>query len=117
MPPYCRSAEMFSDECYASATLYVQTPEKYAATSPWSKFNNVVYHEYSRVEDVVDGGEDFSVSCSGGEMRVECADGTAVTIWSADGREAYNGTGSCTVALPRGIYIVRAGSSTHKVMM
>ena len=57
------------------------------------------------------------MSCVGGELRVECADGTAVTVWSADGREAYSGTGSCAVALPRGIYIVRAGSSTRKVMM
>ena len=117
IPPYCRSAEMFSGECYASATLYVQTPKMYAATSPWSKFSNIVYHEYSGVEEVADGGGEVSVSCVGGEMRVECAVGTAVTVWGADGCEAYSGTGSCTVALPRGIYIVRAGSSTHKVMM
>ena len=116
MPPVC-TGEPFNSAIYAFTTLYVQTPEKYAATAPWNKFNNIVYHEYSKVEEVADGGEEVSVSCSGGEMRVECVDGTAVTVWSADGREAYRGTGSCTVALPRGIYIVRAGSSTRKVMM
>ncbi len=33
------------------------------------------------------------------------------------GEYAFSGTGSCTVALPRGIYIVRAGSSTCKVIL
>ena len=116
LPPVC-TGELFNSAIYAFTTLYVQTPEKYAATAPWNKFNNIVYHEYSKVEEVADGGEEVSVSCSGGEMRVECADGTAVTVWSADGREAFSGTGSCTVALPRGIYIVRAGSSTRKVIL
>ena len=116
VPPVCWG-EPFNSTIYAFATLYVQTPEKYAATAPWNKFNNIVYHEYSGVEEVADSGADFRVSCVGGEMRVECADGTAVTVWSADGQEAYSGTGSCTVALPRGIYIVRAGSSIRKVMM
>ena len=116
LPPVC-TGEPFNNAIYAFTTLFVQTPEKYAATAPWNKFNNIVYHEYSGVEEVADGGEEFSVSCVGGEMRVECADGTAVTVWSADGREAYSGTGSCAVALPRGIYIVRAGASTRKVMM
>ena len=116
LPPVC-TGEPFNNTIYAFSTLYVQTPEKYAETAPWNKFNNIVYHEYSGVEEVADGGEAVSVSCVGGEMRVECADGTAVTVWSADGREAYSGTGSCAVALPRGIYIVRAGSSTRKVIL
>ena len=116
LPPVC-TGEPFNNAIYAFTTLYVQTPEKYAATAPWNKFNNIVYHEYSRVEEVADGGEEVSVSCVGGEMRVECVDGTAVTVWSADGREAYSGTGSCIVSLPRGIYIVRAGSSTRKVIL
>ena len=116
LPPVC-TGEPFNNTIYAFSTLYVQTPEKYAATAPWNKFNNIVYHEYSGVEEVADGGEEVRVSCVGGEMRVECADGTAVTVWSADGREAYSGTGSCTVPLPRGIYIVRAGSSTRKVIL
>ena len=116
VPPACWG-EPFNNTIYAFSTLYVQTPEKYAETAPWNKFNNIVYHEYSGVEVVADGGEEVSVSCVGGEMRVECADGTAVTVWCADGREAYSGTGSCTVALPRGIYIVRAGSSTRKVIL
>ena len=116
LPPVC-TGEPFNNTIYAFSTLYVQTPEKYAETSPWNKFNNIVYHEYSGVEEVADGGEDFSVCCVGGEMHVECADGTAVTVWSADGREVYSGTGSGTIALPRGIYIVRAGTSTRKVMM
>ena len=33
------------------------------------------------------------------------------------GEYAFSGTGSCTVALPRGIYIVRAGSSTCKIIL
>ncbi len=102
---------------YRNATLYVGPVQDYQSTTPWNRFDNIVYREYSKVEEVADGGEEVSVSCSGGEMRVECVDGTAVTVWSADGREAYRGTGSCTVALPRGIYIVRAGSSTRKVIL
>ena len=116
LPPVC-TGEPFNNTLYAFSTLYVQTPEKYAATAPWNKFNNIVYHEYSGVEEVADGSEEVSVSCSGSELRVECAEGTAVTVWSADGREAYSCIGSCTVALPRGIYIVRAGSSTRKVIL
>ncbi len=116
-PPVCTENMPFSPEVYRNATLSVGPVQDYQSTTPWNRFDHIVYHEYSGVEEVADGGEEFSVSCVGGELRVECADGTAVTVWSADGREAYSGTGSCAVALPRGIYIVRAGSSTRKVMM
>ncbi len=116
-PPVCTENTPFSPEVYRNATLYVGPVQDYQSTTPWNRFDNIVYHEYSGVEEVADGGEEVCVSCVGGEMRVECADGTAVTVWSADGREAYSGTGSCTMALPRGIYIVRAGSSTRKVIL
>ena len=116
VPPECNEAA-FSSEMYAYPTLYVPEVNVYKSASPWGYFIKTKYYDFSGVEEVADGGEEFSVSCVGGELRVECADGTAVTVWSADGREAYSGTGSCAVALPRGIYIVRAGSSTRKVMM
>ncbi len=115
-PPECPKTA-FSDGLYAVTTLMVPDVEAYEKVFPWYKFMKSSYHDFSGVEEVADGGEEFSVSCLGGEMRVECADGTAVTVWSADGREAYSSTGSCTVALPRGIYIVRAGSSTRKVIL
>ena len=116
-PPVCTENTPFSPEVYRNARLYVGPVQDYQSTTPWNRFDNIVHKEYSGVEEVADGGEEVSVSCVGGEMRVECADGTAVTVWSADGREEYSGTGSCTVALPRGIYIVRAGSSTRKVIL
>ncbi len=115
-PPQC-SKTAFSDGLYAVTTLMVPDVDAYKKVFPWYKFMKSSYYDFSGVEEVADGGEEFSVSCVGGEMRVECADGTAVTVWSADGREAYSGIGSCTVALPRGIYIVRAGSSTRKVIL
>ena len=115
-PPQC-SQTAFSDGLYAVTTLMVPDVEAYEKVFPWYKFMKSSYHDFSGVEEVADGGEEVSVSCVGGELRVECADGTAVTVWSADGREAFSGTGSCTVALPRGIYIVRAGSSTCKVIL
>ncbi len=116
VPPECNEAA-FSSEMYAYPTLYVPDANVYKNASPWENFIKPKSYDFSGVEEVADGGEEVSVSCSGGEMRVECADGAAVTVWSADGREAYSGTGSCTVALPRGIYIVRAGSSTRKVIL
>ncbi len=115
-PPQCPKTA-FSDGLYAVSSLMVPDVEAYEKVFPWYKFMKSSYYDFSGVEEVADGGEEFSVSCSGGEMRVECGDGTAVMVWSADGREAYSGTGCCSVALPRGIYIVRAGSSTRKVIL
>ena|GEM_PF-2331858 len=117
IPPVCTENMPFSPEVYRNATLSVGPVQDYQSTTPWNRFDHIVHEEYSGVEEVADGGEEVRVSCVGGEMRVECADGTAVTVWSADGREAYSGTGSCTIALPRGIYIVRASSSTRKVIL
>ena len=115
-PPEC-AITAFSDGIYAVTTLMVPDVDAYKNVTPWDKFMKSSYYDFSGVEEVADGGDEVSVSCIGGEMRVECADGTAVTVWSADGREAYSGTGSCIVALPHGIYIVRAGSSTRRVIL
>ena len=115
-PPQC-SKTAFSDGIYAVTSLMVPDVDAYKNVTPWDKFMKSSYYDFSGVEEVADGSEEVSVSCSGSELRVECAEGTAVTVWSADGREAYSCIGSCTVALPRGIYIVRAGSSTRKVIL
>lgn len=69
------------------------------------------------VEEVAQSG--YAVYGSVGEITVEAEAGVPVTVYAVDGCSAasFESTGSDTVKLPAGIYVVRIGSETVKTLV
>ena len=60
--------------------------------------------------------DSVSVTAAGGAIRVEGAEGAEAEVYSLSGALLYRGTDS-TIALPRGIYIVKVAGMTTKVIL
>ena len=60
--------------------------------------------------------DSVSVTAAGGAIRVEGAEGAEAEVYSLSGTLLYRGTDS-TIALPRGIYIVKVAGTTTKVIL
>ena len=57
--------------------------------------------------------DSVSVTAAGGSIRVEGAEGAEAEVYSPSGELLYRGTDS-TIALQRGIYIVKVAGTTRK---
>ena len=64
-------------------------------------------------------GDDITVTAVDGTIVVMAADGTDVTVWTAAGAQAYAGDAAALAGqtFDAGVYIVRAGGTTHKVIV
>lgn len=64
-------------------------------------------------------GDDITVTAVDGNIIVMAADGTDVTVWTAAGAQAYAGDAAALAGqtFDAGVYIVRAGGTTHKVIV
>ncbi len=60
--------------------------------------------------------DSVSVTAAGGAIRVEGAEGAEAEVYSLSGALHYRGTDS-TIALTRGIYIVKVAGTTTKVIL
>ena len=60
--------------------------------------------------------DSLSVTAAGGAIRVEGAEGAEAEVYSLSGALLYRGTDS-TIALPRGVYIVKVAGTTTKVIL
>ena len=56
--------------------------------------------------------DSVSVTAAGGAIRVEVAEGAEAEIYSPSCELLYRGTDS-TIALPRGVYIVKVAGTTR----
>lgn len=64
-------------------------------------------------------GDDITVTAVDGTIVVTAADGTDVTVWTAAGAQAYAGDAAALAGqtFEAGVYIVKAGGTTHKVIV
>ena len=112
---------LFTDEVIANATLYVPTGsiDAYDSVYPWSEFINIEEKDYSGISDTPQ--PEVTVKVIDGAIVVECGDGTAsapvVEVYSAGGQCVWRGTDSSIGGLPRGVYVVRVGSTVQKVAL
>ena len=60
--------------------------------------------------------DSVSVTAASGAIRVEGAEGAEAEVYSLSGALLYRGTDS-TIALPRGVYIVKVAGTTTKVIL
>ena len=111
----------FTDEVLENAILFVprETIDAYRSTFPWSEFANIEERDYSDISAT--HGSEVSVKVIDGTITIEGTDGTAsapvVEVYSAGGQCVWRGTDSSIGGLPRGVYVVRVGSTVQKVAL
>ena len=111
----------FTSEVLMNATLYVPTGtiDAYRSVKPWSDFANIVEARYSGIADTP--GSEMTVKVIDGAITVEGGDGTAsapvVEVYSAGGVCVYRGTDSSIGGMTHGVYVVKVGSTVHKVAL
>lgn len=81
-----------------------------------SESSDMVYVKTSTsgVEDVT-SDTTAHIYAVGGSILVECDADTVVEVYSLSGCQVSTHTGSCTINLPTGMYIVKAGEKTAKI--
>ena len=114
-PPTLTSENVFTD-IPSDCPLFVPKAsiEAYKVATGWTYFNKVYAIEDGMVETI--GSEASKVTVEGGAIRVEGAEGAVAEVYSLSGALLYRGTDS-TIALPRGIYIVKVAGTTTKVIL
>ena len=111
----------FDKMVLATATLYVPDGciDAYRSVYPWSEFANIEEKDYSGIADTPQS--EVTVKVIDGVITVEGGDGMAsapvVEVYSAGGQRVYRGTDSSIGGLPRGVYVVRVGSTVQKVAL
>ncbi len=111
VPPVC-DPDVFTSMQYAFATLEVPDVEAYRAAPGWKNFRNIVT---SGIDDPLADPSAPVISLEEGAIKVS-GSGDA-EIYTSDGRLVYRGSPATIPALPRGLYIVRAGSSALKLTL
>jgi len=114
--PICGNpGEVFGSTIYENAMLYVPYKEAYEKAETWKKFHNIVELHLTADEEVEIGGG-LTVEAVDGAIVVGAADAT-VEVYSLNGRCVYRGEAGRIAGLERGVYIVRSGSDTRKVLL
>ena len=111
----------FTSEVLMNATLYVPTGtiDAYRSVDPWRWFINIEEGNYSGIAATPQSG--LSVKVIDGAISIEGTDGTAsapmVEVYSAGGVCVYRGTDSSIGGMTHGVYVVKVGSTVHKVAL
>ena len=99
-----------------SCPLYVPASSKmaYQRAVGWIFFTSINAIGEGDIETI--DSDSVSVTAAGGAIRVEGAEGAEAEVYSLSGALLYRGTDS-TIALPRGIYLVKVAGTTTKVIL
>ena len=121
-PPSC-VASSFSRVNTGSCTLYIPEGTKEAYDiSPWNEFGNIVETGSAGTDEAVSDIQGaVSIYALSGNIIIEnAAPGTPLTVYTANGTIFYGGITSETateISVPAGIYIVKCGKQTQKVIL
>ena len=121
-PPTKCDIGAFTNDALMYSTLHVPLGCKsaYESVDPWRNFWNIVEMDFSDVDEIaIDESADLSISVNGGEIVVNNADNCTISIYSLAGQPIYcnNEYNGESISLSKGIYIVKAGSKTRKVII
>lgn len=121
-PPNCTSSS-FSRVNMESCTLYIPEGAKEAYNiSPWNEFGEIIETDFAGTEEIAsDTQVETLIYGTSGKIIIEnAAAGTAVTVYTANGSIFYNGItaeANTEISAPNGIYIVKCGNQTQKVIL
>ena len=103
----------------ATATLYVPVGsyDAYASANGWSYFTNIVENdEITGLENTLTDNK-VNISVENGNIVINGTDNAKVEIYSANGQCVYNGTATTIPVTAKGLYIVKVGNKSYKVML
>lgn len=113
--PITPASDAFENIDLSKVNLHVAPTavEAFKKNTIWSKFN-IVGDLPAGVIDVLDNETEISVSS--GNIIVNSALNTPVEIFSTNGQLLYSGNAH-SVPMPNGIYVVKVGDTTSKVVV
>lgn len=115
-PPTAYSFSFFNVP--TTATLYVPigSRDAYANATGWKNFSNIIEDDVKTgVESMLT--DDVNVSVENGNIIVYGADNAKVEVYSVNGQCVYNGTATTIPVNTKGLYIVKVGDTTQKVVL
>ena len=119
IPPKCGEIFSYYDDIYTNATLYVPIGSKsdYAAADIWCNFFNIEETDFSGVRNIEhDNG--ITVTTEGNAIIVNGAEsGSLVSVFTTAGVHIYSGCEPVITGLAPGLYIVKVGNFTAKVLL
>ena len=119
-PPQVNISGAFPAQDFEKCLLYVPTGCKaaYEADNEWDKFSTITEHEFTSGIASIAGAVKISVTAANGTIMIDGTDGgIAIEVYTISGQCLYNGTCTAICGLPAGIYIVKAGNTTTKVIL
>lgn len=118
-PPKCGLNTLDDiDKWYCELIIPENSLSAYQTAEQWKEFFYIT--EEAGIENIaVDESEELSVNVNGDEIIVNNAEYCPVTIYSLAGQQVYcnNAYNGESISLSNGVYIVKAGSKTQKVII
>ena len=102
----------------ATATLYVPIGAKnaYVKAEGWNVLTNIVEDDVKTgVESTL--AEDVNVSVENGNIVINGADNAKVDVYSVNGQCVYSGNATNIPVTAKGLYIVKIGNKSFKVIL
>ena len=114
------SEEPFEEPFPTRTVLHVPKGcrEAYAADPVWGTFSDIVEYDKASLKDASMGEDDIRIVADNGAAVIYAPEGENVSVISTCGTTVYAVTmqADCIrIAMPRGIYIVKAGDRTMKI--
>ncbi|GEM_PF-1018822 len=114
LAPEAEGAFMSNVYSDATVTIYEDAETAYKTASLWSPFQNWKYMKYQGVEDIAADAESAIVAADG---AIEARGEGLMQVFTLDGRTIYSGSATRVAVPAAGMYIVRLGSLTKKVIL
>ena len=91
---------------------------KYKSHKIWGQFKSIEEKDITEGVEIIDKEDPIKVYVDGGQIIVDGADeGTAMQVYSLDGKCVYGGAVEAVNAPSAGVYIVRVAGKAIKVMV
>ena len=110
VPPVI-SDDTFTDAVYRNAELIVPHAEPYSEATGWRNFRTMT----SGIDGV--NGDEVKIKVDGGSINIEDAGDATIEVFNMSGALIYSGTEPKIDNLTAGLYIVRIGSYSTKVVV
>ncbi len=103
---------------YGKATVSVPygSLQAYKQDANWKNFTNIVERSPQSSINQIETNKNTNIHFNNGNLIIDCDTTLTIQIYSVDGRLIFNGVSSDQIPQLTGIYIVRAGNSTHKLI-
>ena len=107
------------DKVPTTATLYVPvgSKEAYSNAASWSHFTNIVEDDLKTGVESTLADSDVNISIENGNIVVNGTDSAKVEVYSTNGQCVYNGTATTIPVSSKGLYIVKVGNKSFKVIL